>query len=120
MVDPFRKRVGEECRLSGRYVMYSLRGAFLTDMTGITALLDRDRCREELTILQVELARLIRWSDKTFKTLQSSIQDWEKKVIEQMKWDEEYKKALDEGDVERRKELDMAEPSMYICRLCHG
>lgn len=89
-------------------------------MTGITALLDRDRCREELTILQVELARLIRWSDKTFKTLQSSIQDWEKKVIEQMKWDEEYKKALDEGDVERRKELDMAEPSMYICRLCHG
>lgn len=89
-------------------------------MTGITALLDRDRCREELTILQVELARLIRWSDKTFKTLQSSIQDWEEKVIEQMKWDEEYKKALDEGDVERRKELDMAEPSMYICRLCHG
>lgn len=95
--------------------MYSLRGAFLTDMTGITALLDRDRCREEL-----KKARLIRWSDKTFKTLQSSIQDWEEKVIEQIKWDEEYKKALDEGDVERRKELDMAEPSMYICRLCHG
>ncbi|UOH79962.1 hypothetical protein LQV05_002611 [Cryptococcus neoformans] len=80
----------------------------------ITALLDRDRCREELTILQVELARLIRWSDKTFKTLQSSIQDWEEKVIEQIKWDEEYMKALDEGDVERRKELNMAEPTKTL------
>lgn len=93
--------------------MYNLKGAFLTDMTGITALLDRDRCREELSILQVELARLIRWSDKTFKTLQSSIQDWEEKVIERRKWDEEYKKALVEGNVERSKELDMAEPSTY-------
>ncbi|WVO24308.1 uncharacterized protein IAS62_005672 [Cryptococcus decagattii] len=77
---------------------------------GMTALLERDRCREELALLQVELARLVRWPDKTFKTLESSIQAWEKKVAERKAGCEEYGKAVEEGDVGRRNELDRVVP----------
>lgn len=79
----------------------------------MTALLERDRCREELALLQVELARLVRWPDKTFKTLESSIQAWEKKVAERKAGCEEYGKAVEEGDVGRRNELDRVVPGRY-------
>lgn len=49
-------------------------------------------------------------SDKTFKTLESSIQAWEKKVAERKAWCEEYGKAVKEGDVGRRNELDRVVP----------
>ncbi|KIR31762.1 hypothetical protein I352_05756 [Cryptococcus deuterogattii MMRL2647] len=47
---------------------------------------------------------------KRSKALESSIQAWEKKVAEQKAWCEEYGKALEEGDVGRRNELDRVVP----------
>lgn len=112
LVDAFGERVGEERGLSERYVLYNLKSASLTDIRD-DGLVERDRCQEELALLQFELARLIRWSDRTFKTLESSIQAWEKKVTERKAWCEEYGKAVEEGDVERRNELDRVVPGRY-------
>ncbi|KIR50745.1 hypothetical protein I315_06787 [Cryptococcus gattii Ru294] len=46
-------------------------------------------------------------------TLGSSIQAWEKKVAERKAWCEEYGKAVEEGDVGRRNELDRVVPEKY-------
>lgn len=112
MADPFGERVGEERGLSERYVLYNLRSASLTDIKD-DGVVREGQMPRRVGPFASRACSAHTVSDKTFKTLESSIQAWEKKVAERKAWCEEYGKAVKEGDVGRRNELDRVVPGRY-------
>lgn len=62
--------------MSERYDRHSHGGAQTEKTVGVQALLDRDRCHEELRRLRAETARLIRWTCEQDRKLRDIFELW--------------------------------------------